>query len=532
LGLNVEGESLLAVSYGISQAAVGVASGHLSECLGIFQPRFPLRPLWIGCFEEVAVAPGVRLTVPTCVRNLVHSVPIGEFPFALFCRRIIELGYNAVLLGSRDTFSTTTITEQELDLQSVCSQFHDYGIQVIIKPNLVSYDSSKHPGYCPLNPFYREWVLSRLKTLVQKAPAMDFLFWESCYLHPDFTRHPKACDATLAELVSAEVNLIEEALNDSKSLIYFLPVSDPLVAEQQAAWMPRLCDDVGNRTFVAFSAVAGNFYADHLPPHPFWEQLRQSPDTSATPLLPIVNIGHVLQGEGLWPSPALDLLEKYYSRLYRHRFAGAIALVNHLPQKGGMLDCSLWTAAQSLWKALPPILLAQTWFRAHRSEWGFHLCCDALKNVREIVVELSMLRFLTNELRRDSISIEECRMMTESLLARLKCLKTHAEKKERKRREKGEHPSFEDYLNIFIRDAQRIVLYFLQCFNLSYPYAINNEEHQESFWMHMQPGSGQGIRSAAKVSFLDNPNRGLPGSRMESIFLENRLLLESAILTY
>src|SRR5690606_29786497 len=128
------------------------------------------------------------------------------------------------------------------------------------------------------------------------------------------------------------------------------------------------------------------------------------------------------------------------------------------------------------------------------------------------------------EANRDSVLSEDCRVATESILSRLKELLLRSEKLERKRLKRANAPSISDYMQVFARDAQRIVLHFLQCFNLSYPHVLGSEELSESFWMQLSPGAGQGIRSATKVVFATEPNSGPAGSRMEAIFLENRLM--------
>lgn len=511
--VKIEGESLLAVAYGISQALLGLQSGHIAEYLGERIPRFPLRPLWVGGNSHVKLTDNLGVSVPSFFSNLDFS------ELDRFCQRVIELGFNAILLGSREYAAATEFQLSSIDFNTLFSFFHEYGIKVLLKPMLIDQDLKRISAGCPLNPSDREKLQSYLKEL-QTFKHLDYLFWESSYLFPDFVTHPGARDAILSEVVLEEVRVIEEVL--SIPLIYYLPVPNFLFAKEQASWMLRFCDDVGEKTTIAFSSVAGNACLDHLPPHPFWEYLRQSTEISSTRLLPIVNVGSVLQGEGLWPAPSLDLLDNYYSRLYRHSFAGAIALVNTLPKEGGLLDCALWTASQCLWKESSPLLLAETWFQVYRSEWDFSLYWDCLKKTREMIIELSLLRSLTNEMSRDLISTEECRAVTESLLSRLKILQMKADKLQRQNSKKTKLISLTDYLTFFARDAQRIILYFLQCFNLSYPHLFNEDDLQDSFWTQFLSKSGHGVRSAAKVVFLEEPSRGNPGSKMETIFLESR----------
>jgi hypothetical protein len=99
-----------------------------------------------------------------------------------------------------------------------------------------------------------------------------------------------------------------------------------------------------------------------------------------------------------------------------------------------------------------------------------------------------------------------------------------ADKLENKKLKKDQSPSLSDYLNYFICDAKKIILFFLQSFSLSHPFLFNEENLQDSFWTYVVSKPKQGNLSGTKVAFLEEPQRGLAGSRMEAIFLENRLI--------
>lgn len=440
----------LSAAFGLSQLLVGVLSGHLSDFLGERQPRWTLRPLWIQ--QE-------------------HDISNPD----LFCRRIIELGYNAVLLSHSG---------------SLGKALKEHGLKVILTlPN------NDHPS--PLHPLYKQNVRSNLA----KAKDADFIFLESRCCHPEFFAHPSSQDYVEEELVALEAKTAEEALSANQRLIFYVPADSVASAKKQALWLPRLCDDVGNKTVIAFSATAGDPVSDHLSPHPFWDILRKTIRHSATPLLPIVNIGGIKQGDGLWPSVAIDLIEKYYSRCESSPFAGVIALTKHVPRRGGMLDCSLWAAAQYLWKPASPTLLAETWFSANR----FDFSLSSLRHVREIITGLSYLRSL------DTLPHDECRVVAESIVALLK-------------REQvcGNKQGYSDYLPYFIRDVRRLLFHCLQNRNIPMAGVLAGDDFQESFWAGAT-SLGQGFRGGAEVTVYQDPKRGAPGSEMEKIFLANRL---------
>ena len=69
--VTLEADNHKAAIYGLSHLTIGVLSGHLPEYLGSHKPKFSLRPLWLPCYAHI------------------------ETP-----RRILEMGYNAVVVGN------------------------------------------------------------------------------------------------------------------------------------------------------------------------------------------------------------------------------------------------------------------------------------------------------------------------------------------------------------------------------------------------------------------------------------------------
>jgi hypothetical protein len=520
--LTIEAESPMAAVHGLSQIALGIASGHYAEFLGDRRPQFSLRPLWIGCDVDVGLTSRVGISIPTWMRQEINQ-HCEEWPcLDQFCRRVLALGYNSVLIGNRSGSPIAAPEDPFFDLEAVCCAFHDYGLKVILKPSTTITAGHNKLGRCALNPEYVTAVNQFLSDLLQKVPSVDFIFLEGNFLQKDCIQHPLAYDSTQKELAEEEVRMLESALHSTAvSLIYMIPTADEASAKQQTSWLSAFSDHVGPRTILAFSAVAGALYADHLPPHPFWETLRRSPDVSATTFLPIVNIGSIQQGEGLWPSLSLDLIEKYFSKCRRHHFAGVVCLVNQLPNIGGLLECSLWVAAQKLWTEQPASLLAETWFRARRPEMDFLTHSGALQHVRQLVVELSLLRSLHNEKQRDHISSEECRTIASSSLIRLKYLQIIFEKNESSNLKRSEKSTFHEYFTCFARDARRIVLHFLQRFNVTLLHQKDDDDQLEGFWTQFH-GVSQNVRYA-KPQFLDHPHKGSVGSSMEKIYKENRM---------
>lgn len=468
--VQLDAESSLAAVFGLSTLIMGIKSGHLSECLGENKPRFPLRLLWFkGEFPQ---------------KNLLADTD-------RFCGRLLEIGYNTILFGLGDLSYE--------HVEDFCIACAEYGIKVFVKPQW------SFKQRCPIDAAYVADIQSKLSKLVKTAPTLHGIFWEGGLFHPDDYHHPKARDATHFEMIHAEASMVEAVLG-TKKLIYSVVISDPNVANQQAEWLSELCDSVGTHTSIAFSAVAGDPCEDHLEPHPFWATLRKSIDVSGTPLMPIVNIGSVGQGEGLWPSLSLDLSDRYLSQCVRHHFGGIIGVVNSLPVRGALLECSLWVASQMQWKKTSAGLLAETWFKAQRPELNFEKMVDPVMQLRDIAIELSFLRSFQKEQPRDRMTTDESRALSESLLVRLAKLQILFEKEEKNRTFASDKPSWNDYFQIFALDARRLISQFMQTFHISG--LDRSEDKGEGFWV------------GPKANFLDQPSRGIKGSRKELIHSE------------
>ena len=203
-----------------------------------------------------------------------------------------------------------------------------------------------------------------------------------------FFKSQEAHDIPLIELLTEEMQLLEDSLKGIGSLIFFLPVTESSV-ERRGKDLIALSQAAGPGTILAFSSVSGRVHRDHKAPHPVWKLLRSLPYKITTPLLPIVNLGGIKHGEGLWPSLPFDLYDSYLSRMHRHQFAGAIALVNHLPSGMGMLHGSLWIGGQILWREMSSDLLAETWLSAFR---------NAGDQAKELIQNLTQVRTLVLEL--------------------------------------------------------------------------------------------------------------------------------------
>lgn len=333
----------------------------------------------LGEVVEKEVCPG-RLRALYLVEGTAVSVAESAyiFPEALlregaaqpFCRRVLELGYNALVWPSVAEGSTSL---DEASFWSVVDEIRAHGIQCIFADS-----------------------------------RADVVWWQASASN---------CGADQLD-VDSYLEDLQRAEATAGKLIYVLPWE----AARQEDILDYLVDEAKKSTSLAFSAVRGEPWRDFAEDHPFWERLRQSPDDVNTPLLPVINAGLVRQGWGLWPTLSSDLLERFLPAMERHVFGGAIVFTPHVPCPGSLLGTNLWVAAQSLDSPFHPLTLVRTRFDARYGSGAYEQMRDLLWKVRLVQKEVSQLPTLPQE-----TATESHRLLAESLLAQLRDLRARAD---------------------------------------------------------------------------------------------------------
>ncbi len=490
--ITVKTHGYLGAIHAIQAIQTGIASGHLVHFLGPRTPHFKLRPL--------------------CLDEDIKTVSLNPEQLHKCCTRILELGYNAILIDELDN---------PTQLKNLCTQVKSYGLKILLKPSFLQIQKLKK--HSPLNKVYQDSLTDYLKDLLSNHLDFDYLFWESNWQTLEFIHDPNADQYTLSEIMHKEARLLESILNPSKNLVFYVPAIDEHVAKQCTPWIPSLADDLKQDTILAFSAVAGDFFSDFLPIHPLWNQLRLKKEASSAAFMPILNIGNVKQGEGLWPILVDDFIDECIGRSHHAHFSGILSIAKHLPNEGGLHACNLWVASQAMWKPkLPAFLWQETWFSAYRPDWNAVLYRSLLKQIRVVSRQLHALLPTTKEINHHHLSSQECRLTVESILAQINDIHARLEKEEKKRIRSSDAATLWDYFTFFAIDVRRIILHILQRFNISTPSILDENEIKESFWTEFSKQSSQ-LRSNNRISFLESPNKGLSGSRMSLIYQENRL---------
>ncbi|MGM0440009.1 MAG: hypothetical protein ACQEP8_02710 [Chlamydiota bacterium] len=490
--ITLKADNLLDAAYGAYQLSAGALSGYLGEYLGGCSPRYPLRPLWLVGSGRKAITNSLTISWPEFVKG-------GGDIWKQVCLQVIRLGYNAIVFGGHGTRFVPQ--EGDFDISHLVDTIRSYGLQVIFKLEL---NASHYSACCPLEEEYAKLITTAIREMREQDFKVDYILWEGTALGARSLAHPTAVDATSYELALAEVKLLENNLEEGEGLIYYLPAKDYKDASSQAVWIERLADDMGPTTILAFSMVAGDPQDLYLTDHPLWQQIRYSSYRSATPLMPIVNIGKVGCGEGLWPDISLQSLQRCRSQMERHNFAGMMIMSKSVPNARCLLDCSLWVAGQSQWYTRSVEMLVDTWFKAYRPSLDYLKVRESFKTIEDIVIKLSGLQ----KGAEDSAMLK---IKGEELLARLKIVQEEA------LNQVGGIVG--EYSRYFVPDARRIIHQVFKSAKINIPGVLSGSDFGEGFWTKIE-GSTKEFAGQVKAHILEEPYPGDPKSGQNKIYQE------------
>lgn len=441
--LRIEASNERSAAYAISQARQLSTSSHFHQLIGENRPLFPLRPLWMVADEPVAFSSSVGGYLPKCFLNN------DKGAFEKLCKRILEYGYNAILLGNKEGMFGKRAKQTFKELALLQELFSDFGIQLILKP--VLYTTEEETIYhTPTHSSFQESIERAFADLFAICPSLEAVFWESAYLDEDFHYHPSAREYTKFDKVGLEVSQLSSLLPLSKKLIYYLPSNSERMAEQQSRWWLSLLNQVDSRTICAFSALSGSPFWDYLQPHPFWEVMQTTIAPPATPLMPILNIGGIELGEGYWPNMTLDLLETPFSDC---PLAGLVSCIKDFPEEGEILEGMLYATGMSQWRKKEPKALLQEWYQMRFKEGNYSQFFSIMQKVRSIIKELKFFY-------QEKTDANEARFKLETMIALLNEVE-HATRK-------IEFSRWNKSIEHFLVDARRLIQHFGQVYDLSF----------------------------------------------------------------
>ena len=396
--LEIFAESDFGAATGLYQQLMAVQSGIFLDEEEERVPSFSLRPLWV-------------------TSERVHFC-------ASMCQRLVECGYNALVMNFRQVDSAVT------------QQTKEYGLKLIAQVE----------------------TQRELEQLLSNSLELDGIFWSG--------KAKKSAEETQLEQHCMQLRNLEEACLARCPLIYYVPLSKEGEAEEQAKWMPALQDNAGKKTIIAFSALSGPAWENHYALHPLWEVLLKSPDCSATPLMPLLNVGGVDQGEGLWPVLTTEWAMRCVSKMRRHPFAGILSLTRHIPKRGGLLDCNLWVAGQLQWRGSSEEVLLERWFAARGASVSG---LEPFKAATQLWLRIRCLKS------------ETTRCQVEGIVAQLKRLRELVNENVLR------GSPFSGYFRYYLRDIGRYFLHGMQQLRLPL-LGWSLEETEPSFWSSLGEG--------------------------------------------
>lgn len=320
------------------------------------------RWLWLPGERVVHLKEGFSIALPSCITQGDLANP--EEKAKRLKNKLFALGYNGIIFGARRDMPAGEAFVGAPLLGPLLKALHQLGVETALQPMLrkEAFGSS-----CPVNPSYSGKVKEALSSWLQReGEAPKALIWWSRSGDRSFHQDPAAVEYLHNELILEELHLIEKAVTGKCKLFFYLNQSwEGKEKAVRQNCLTLLCEESSKGTHILFSASANEPTQATDIPHPFLNDLRQREGILHTPLLPILNLGGVGQGEGLWPCTYV----KEASRLFQNHHGGMIALANTLPELDSLLGASLWAGAHFLLKGGSPESHLETWVQALKPNW-------------------------------------------------------------------------------------------------------------------------------------------------------------------
>lgn len=462
-----------------------------------YYPQISIRPLFFYGTHLYQLSASISVVLPDLLNEQ------WKEQLHLLCQRAIGFGYNALIFGYKEGFqsdiSAPSIEQEYFDI------IKEYDLKIIIQP---FFQTCPDCTRCPLDLALKQFYEHNFSEIKKKYPKIDDLYFRSNYLNKDFLNHPQAGKWTYKELILEEIKTLAKCAN--RKLLYYVPASESLQAEKVSEWMMDLLVEIPKNVWIVFSAKRGDPFLDHLPSHPFWSKVYTLAWGAKLPVLPMINIGGILQGEGLWTLHNTDLIEHYVGKAIQFQMEGVITLANTLPSPESFLGLSLWLNSRMMWNPKEKSAwLQERWHQMYHKDWCFEHYLLSLTTVRQLSLKLSLLRTLILEPLQEIYTQEDYRLIAETLYHRLNELHHF--------NEKNKSSLVKDSIFYFVRDAKNILSYFLQAFNISLLGMQNDKEVHEAFWTSIQTGG-----AGKKIILLEKPLL-TSNEKMRKIYFVNRL---------
>ncbi len=474
--IHLKAKNPLTAHFALNQLSTAIAAKHSGEMLGTFAPRFSLRPLMFIGKQSYDLGSGLSVAIPQ---------DFGAMD--AFCHRLVALGYNSIIFASYKNEVLPTASSETVALfHELCRKLNDLGLQVVLK-----LDWKERQTFSPSHPESCESLLAALHDLLQLPLCFDKLLWESCCDEDGFYNRQLMGESLRYEVLLQELRMLETAVEDEQRLVYLFSSQAPSASRD----FNLLCDDAGKETILAFPSDSK-----------IWRCLRKRRHHVRTPLLPILNVGCVKLGEGLWPIIPLEDMDYCSQQMHAHRFIGLAALTCSLPKQGSILDCALFLSAKIQWSTLPAQAMMETWFAAYHPEVDVAREFPLIKEMWRLTVKFNKLRagselstqFLRLELERSLSQLNQWQLLL---------------------KEDSSLSSFlSGPLRFFLRDAKRWLLQLSQVLHIPLAQVLEGDDLKQSFWTEMSQGISNSLSRSGQVALLNQAIVDTENKEMEKIY--------------
>ena len=237
--------------YAAHQIHLAAKGGYLAKSLGMHQPRFSLRPLWLGCELLLPVYVDFCVAVPHAWSECTVVTEV--------CQDVLRWGYNAIVLGVSQHFPTTLHKKEGSSnglLAKIIAEIKSWGIAIVISAQQTGTELFTQD-------LLQKAVAKQYKTtlmhLAKMLPDQSYFLWHGVG-GIEFRKTQGYETITEAELTLQQSHALLQILPSSLQPIYYLPYHSVELTQQQAAFVPQLLLELPPKIIVCFfmSNVSSN----------------------------------------------------------------------------------------------------------------------------------------------------------------------------------------------------------------------------------------------------------------------------------
>lgn len=398
-----------------------------------------------------------------------------------FCKRVLELGYNAISFCSHNNQEPSSLTHI---LKERIEYISEFGIECYIE--IIPAKTSDTSFYSKLS--------TRLEHVKSILPKQTKFCWQANFTNFHFFSSQENRSYTLLDKMKRECSILKEHFNE---LDYHLSSFEGIPSDIEGWFIDFLSCLPKDFCF--------SYYLEPSGVQALYRDLLKNPLPFHAPLAPIYQTYSRDFGKGLWPELNLKKMQHYFDAINSIHHNKSIIDSPDIPFSEGLFSLNLRLFTTCQWTQIPLDTLASSWLETFVSDKHIN---------KELLQEVATLSASIEKIASNS----QPKLLAQTLLNRSKLL------------EKSCHLTNEDsdpikcQLKYFLRDLRKLTLYKLQQHNIILPQALSGDDLKNSFFAHLETPAGQGIGRSMEVELLQNSNEISFDQTMEKIYKEARTL--------